>query len=116
MQYCNGVRDMIRSLKKFILINGMKQKFKWNSSGVALSAFAPSAAPAAAKEEPKKEEPKKEEPKKEEPKAAPANDAMDMGALFAELNKGGAITKGMKKVTDDMKVYVIIFESDRSCQ
>ena len=110
MQYCNGVRDMIRSLKKFILINGMKSKFKWSGSA-DLSSFAPSSAPAttAAATDKKVEEPTKKEPEKKaapKKKAEPAPaDAMDMGALFAELNKGGAITKGMKKVTDDMKVY-----------
>jgi len=53
------------------------------------------------KAEPKKEDPKKAEPKKEEAKHAdiptkPAGGGM--GALFAQLNKGEAITKELKHV------------------
>jgi len=111
MQYLNGVRDLINSLKKFILIAGFKNQLKWTGSG-DVSQFSSSggsaaaAKPAAAS---KKEEPKAAAPKKEEKKAATTSaatgGAADMGALFAALNKGGAITKGMKKVTDDMKVH-----------
>lgn len=109
MQYLNGVRDMIASLKKFILIAGFKNKFKWQGSGDVASfssaggaAAAPTPAPAPAA---KKAEPKKATPNKKPEASKPAAGVMDMGALFADLNKGGAITKGMRKVTDDMKVY-----------
>lgn len=105
MKFCNGVRDLIRSLKTFVLVNGMKKQFKWSGSA-SLSDFAPSAAP----EKKKKEDAKPAAVTKTTNETAgkgesAANEAMDMGALFAELNKGGAITKGMKHVSNDMKVY-----------
>jgi len=106
MQYCAGLKDYIISLAKFVLVNQMKEKFQWKYDGIPLKDFsggaaAPAkkaAAPAAPAPPAPAAAPKKKHKKKA---AAPC----DMGALFASLQKGGNITKGMKHVSNDMKVY-----------
>lgn len=107
MAYCAGVKALIENLKKFVLCNGMKKKFKWNSNGVDLSYYAPSDAPAKAapaKAATKEAAPAKAAPAKAKKKKEVAPE-MDMQAMFAELSKGCAVTKNMKHVSDNMKVY-----------
>lgn len=41
----------------------------------------------------------------DEPKAAPVQDAGGLGAVFNELNKGEAVTKGLRKVNADQMTH-----------
>jgi adenylyl cyclase-associated protein len=41
----------------------------------------------------------------DEPKAAPASDKGGLGAVFSELNKGEAVTKGLRKVNADQMTH-----------
>ena len=41
----------------------------------------------------------------DEPKAAPASDQGVLGAVFSELNKGEAVTKGLRKVNADQMTH-----------
>jgi len=41
----------------------------------------------------------------DEPKAAPAADTSGLGAVFSELNKGEAVTKGLRKVNADQMTH-----------
>jgi adenylyl cyclase-associated protein len=41
----------------------------------------------------------------DEPKAAPPSDNSGLGAVFSELNKGEAVTKGLRKVNPDQMTH-----------
>lgn len=72
----------------------------WNKNGVDISQYsesAASAAPAAAAAAPAAAQAK--------PAAAPAAPAAAKADLFSALNKEGAITSGLKKVTKDMQTW-----------
>jgi adenylyl cyclase-associated protein len=73
----------------------------WNPKGgeAKLGAAPAAAAPSAPKPPPAGPPPPAAPPAG----AASASKAPDTGALFAALNKGGDVTSGLKKVTDDMK-------------
>jgi len=77
----------------------VKEHFKtgltWNAKGGDLSSAAPVVAAKTTASEEQKEQPKPT--KTEAPKDG------DMNALFGELSKGLNVTKGLKKVTADMK-------------
>eukprot|EP00297_Palpitomonas_bilix_P007956 CAMPEP_0113879000 /NCGR_PEP_ID=MMETSP0780_2-20120614/6991_1 /TAXON_ID=652834 /ORGANISM="Palpitomonas bilix" /LENGTH=475 /DNA_ID=CAMNT_0000865525 /DNA_START=21 /DNA_END=1448 /DNA_ORIENTATION=- /assembly_acc=CAM_ASM_000599 len=106
--YFNSFRDMLNNLASYIK-DHHRTGIQWNASGIELKEFlasggskqaATSAAPAPVAGIPAPPPPPSVSMLQN---VAPATGGANPGALFAELNKGGAITKGLKKVTDDMK-------------
>jgi len=99
MKYCAGLKNYIETLAKYVLMNGMKEKFQWKYDGKPLSEFAGSAAapaPVAAAAPVASAAAPAPAPKKTGKKGVPP---ADMGALFASLQKGGNVTKGLKHVS-----------------
>ena len=99
------MKAMSKKLSEFVKEYFKSSGLTWNPKGGALSEAKESAAStsggapatgAAAAAEEKKEESK---PKKSKKKGGGGG----MAGVFGELNKGLAVTKGMKKVTKDMK-------------
>ncbi|CAL8460663.1 g193 [Coccomyxa elongata] len=120
--------DWVKALKD--LLKGLCTYLKtyhfsgpaWNPNGIPLSQFKPGSAPASGAPAPQAAGSKVVPPKrgppappppmpaggpgsliKDAPKKAAAPAAAGMNALFSELNKGDGVTKGLRKVTDDMK-------------
>ncbi|KAL4218397.1 F-actin-capping protein subunit alpha [Mactra antiquata] len=79
----------------------------WNPQGGDASAVAKSAAPPAPAAGGAPPPPPPGPPPPPPPAAPPAEDSGDdnRAALFAEINRGTAISSGLKKVTDDMKTH-----------
>lgn len=107
--WCNQIKDFFTELQKYI-----KQYhttgLSWNANGKNIgdvSAGGAAAAPKAAGGPPPPGPPPPPAAlmAAPAPSAAPAKKGGDPSALFAELNKGGAITAGLKKVTKDMQTH-----------
>mmetsp|Transcript_33264 Transcript_33264/g.93259 ORF Transcript_33264/g.93259 Transcript_33264/m.93259 type:complete len:478 (+) Transcript_33264:133-1566(+) len=106
VDWCNQLKEFFQEVQKYI-----KQYhttgLTWNKNGKDVSAVAaaPAAAPAAGGPPPPGPPPP---PSAESLKAAsskPSKAPADTNALFAQLNQGGNVTKGLKKVTRDMQTH-----------
>jgi adenylyl cyclase-associated protein len=96
------LKDLFTYIKKY-----HTTELAWNPKGGDAASFSGSAAPAAATPKGPGGPPPPGPPKgfadaPAKSAAAPGKKA-DTAGLFAELNKGGAVTSGLKKVTNDMK-------------
>eukprot|EP01038_Epipyxis_sp_PR26KG_P008418 gene8418-11385_t len=94
--FCDTFKALLLGLVAFVKENH-RTGVSWNAKGVDIKDYkagataAPTAAPAVTKQPAASTSAGGAEPPK--------------GQLFAELSKEGAITSGLKKVTDDMKTY-----------
>jgi len=101
-EWIQKMKAMSKRLSEYVKEYWKSSGLTWNPKGGALSDAAESKGAgggAASKESDQKEEAPKST-KKTKKKGAGGG---GMDALFGELNKGLAVTKGMKKVTKDMK-------------
>jgi len=110
-EWCQSVKQMFNALKEYVT-NNHKKGVTWNANGgnakeIAAKIYGggsggvPKAPPA-----PPKAPGAPAPPPPPPPGAKPKGPAKpDTSNLFAELNKGAAITAGLKKVTDDQKTH-----------
>jgi adenylyl cyclase-associated protein len=95
-------KSTVDELQKFIKNAGFKTGVEWNPKGGSImDAKAASGGGGAAEE--KTEEPATKKPAKKAGGAAAGGAGGGMAAVMGDLSKGLDITKGMKKVTKDMK-------------
>mmetsp|Transcript_20807 Transcript_20807/g.33174 ORF Transcript_20807/g.33174 Transcript_20807/m.33174 type:complete len:487 (-) Transcript_20807:229-1689(-) len=96
-----GFKGMVDELQKFIKNAGFKTGVEWNPKGGSIMDAKGASGGGAAAEEKKEEAPKKKPAKKAAGGGGGAGGGM--AAVFGDLSKGLDVTKGMKKVTKDMK-------------
>jgi len=107
IDWCNQLKEFFNELQKYIK-SFHTTGLAWNAKGkdVDQVSAAPAApAPPAAGPPPPGPPPPPSADSLKAGAAAPKKAAGDTNALFAELNKGGAITSGLKKVTKDMQTH-----------
>ncbi|KAL5248489.1 hypothetical protein ACHWQZ_G017623 [Mnemiopsis leidyi] len=108
-EWCQKIKQMFSTLKEYVS-NNHKKGVTWNPNGgdakeVAAKIYGGGAAPkapAAPRAPPSAPAPPPPPPAGAKPKGAAAPPSAN---LFAEINKGADITKGLKKVTDAQKTH-----------
>jgi len=109
-EWCQKVKQLFNALKEYVT-NNHKKGVTWNPNGgdakeIAAKLYggggAPKA-PAAPRAPPSAPAPPPPPPPGAKPKGAAA--PSPTSGLFAEINKGAAVTAGLRKVTDDQKTH-----------
>ena len=105
VNWCNQLKDFLNEMQKYIKQHHTTG-LSWNAKGGNFGGLGGAAAPAAPSGGPPPPGPPPPGPPPPAAAAAPAKSGGgDTSALFASLNKGGAITSGLKKVTRDMQTH-----------
>uniref|UniRef100_A0A7S4P7E0 CAP N-terminal domain-containing protein n=1 Tax=Paramoeba aestuarina TaxID=180227 RepID=A0A7S4P7E0_9EUKA len=102
--WCNQLKEFLGEMQKYIKQHHTTG-LTWNPKGGDASAAAAAAPAASSSSAGPPGPPPPGPPPVISADPAPVKKAADTNALFAQLNQGGAITGGLKKVTKDMQTH-----------
>jgi len=102
VDWVSAINGFLKELQVYVKKNHTTG-LTWNPKGGDASAFQPSSSSSSSGSVPPPPGPPPPPPADFSASSSSKSKAPDMGGVFAELNKGTDISKGLKKVTSDMK-------------